>query len=209
MFNRFEEIYEQNEWGHGSGEGSLVIHTKGYKTFLEGFLSRNHIKTVVEMGCGDWQFSRYIDWKGAKYVGYDVVPSVVQMNTSAFANENVDFKLYSGNPAELPQADLLIVKDVLQHLPNQLVHDFLPSLKKFRHALITNCTNPIDASDVNHDIEVGAFRYLDLRLPPFNLEASLAYTFSKVDVGLKAKYATWKRGHPEWRKLTLLVQNTD
>lgn len=27
MINRFQEIYEKNEWGHGSGEGSALCQS--------------------------------------------------------------------------------------------------------------------------------------------------------------------------------------
>lgn len=57
MSKRFEEIYATNEWGHGSGEGSLPVHTRGYVAFLQAFLAEKNITSVVDMGCGDWQFS--------------------------------------------------------------------------------------------------------------------------------------------------------
>ena len=209
MINRFQEIYERNEWGHGSGEGSLEVHTRGYRSFLQRFLSQKKISTVVDMGCGDWQFSKFIDWRGINYQGYDVAPIVASKNSNEFAKKNVSFFLYSGNPVNLPAADLIIVKDVLQHLPNKIVFDFFSCLEKYKYALITNCTNPNNENDVNKDIDVGEFRYLDLRKPPFNLEATLEYTFCKADMGWKSKIKTILGGCPEWRKLVLLVDNSN
>ena len=109
MSSRFERIYAGNEWGHGYGEGSLPKHNQGYVKFLEGFLVRHAVKTVVEMGCGDWQFSKDICWGGARYQGIDVVPAVVSANQQRHARDGVSFTLYSGDPAELPATDLLIV----------------------------------------------------------------------------------------------------
>lgn len=209
MINRFQEIYEKNEWSYGSGPGSLEIHTRGYRAFLQHFLSQNKITSVVDMGCGDWQFSKFIDWKGINYQGYDVSPMVVRRNNDEFTAENISFTLYSGNTAELPAADLLIAKDVLQHLPNQTIFDFLPNLKKYKYALLTNCTNPRDGNNVNQDIELGDFRYLDLRLPPFSLDATLAYSFCKVEEGWKSKIMTKLRGYPSWQKLVLLIDNSN
>lgn len=208
MSNRFQEIYERNEWTHGSGEGSLEIQTRGYRAFLQDFLSKKKIRTVVDMGCGDWQFSKLIDWTGIDYHGFDVAPVVISNNVDQFASDNVSFSHYSGDAGELPPADLLIVKDVLMHLPNQTVSDFLPNLKKYKYALITNCTNPMNASDVNKDIQLGDFRYLDLRLPPFNLDSELVYSFSKVETDWKSKLRSLYRGFPGWKKLTLLVDNS-
>jgi hypothetical protein len=140
------------------------------------------------------------------YKGYDVAPVVVSTDSQRFSRPNVSFYLYSGNPTELPAADLLIVKDVLQHLPNRMIFDFLPILKQYRYALITNCTNPKNEDDVNHDIDIGGFHYLDLRKPPFNVDAQLVYTFCKIDLGLKSKVKALLRGYPSWKKLVLLVK---
>lgn len=204
----FQDIYEKNEWGYGSGEGFLEIQTRGYRRFLRHFLLEKKITTVVDMGCGDWQFSQFVDWSGVHYKGYDVAPVVVSTNSQMFSRPNVSFYLYSGNPTELPAADLLIVKDVLQHLPNRMIFDFLPILKQYRYALITNCTNPKNEDDVNHDIDIGGFHYLDLRKPPFNVDAQLVYTFCKNELGLKSKVKALLRGYPSWKKLVLLVKNT-
>jgi len=51
---RFENIYAQNLWGSGSGEGSLPISTKGYARFLQIFLRINRVASTVDLGCGDW-----------------------------------------------------------------------------------------------------------------------------------------------------------
>jgi hypothetical protein len=80
--DRFEYIYAANIWGHGSGGGSSPINTRGYRRFLQNFLRKNNIKSVVDLGCGDWQFSHLIDWKGIRYSGFDVGLS---LNTTAMS----------------------------------------------------------------------------------------------------------------------------
>jgi hypothetical protein len=202
MNTRFEEIYATNEWGHGSGEGSLPIHTAGYSSFLESFVVKRNVSSIVDMGCGDWQFSKNIRWGSAHYHGFDVVPQVIELNIKTYSQENVLFSLYSGDPAELPAADLLIVKDVLQHLSNQRIIDFLPNLNRFRFCLLTNCVNPKGRTD-NRDITDGDFRYLDLRLPPFNVNATEVYSFTNAMSPLQRFVRA-----PRWRKIVLLLENT-
>lgn len=204
MHNRFVEIYDRNEWKHGSGEGSLPVHTGSYRSFLQSFLVRHAITSVVDMGCGDWQFSRLVDWGNADYRGFDVVPAVVARNTSLFATPTISFTHYSGNPDALPTADLILVKDVLQHLPNEAVFSFLQCLPKYRYALITNCINPKGATQ-NVDIALGGCRYLDLRLPPFNVNAQQVFSFQKNERSLmgKLKERIWG---PVWKKIVLLVE---
>lgn len=203
--NRFSEIYEKNEWLHGSGEGSLELHTRGYRKFLEEFVRRNHVSSIVDMGCGDWQSSRFINWGDAKYQGYDVVPAVIDSNRDRFAATTVSFTLYSGRPSELPPADLLIAKDILQHLPDRTIFELLPHLSRYRYALITNDVDPAKLT-VNADIAAGEHRYLDLRLPPFNLDAREVFSFEKATLIERLKRIV--RGYPAWRKVVLLVDNS-
>lgn len=199
MNKRFEEIYSNNEWGHGSGEGSLPEHNEGYVKFLQSFISNNEIKTVVEMGCGDWQFSKIIDWGIATYRGFDVVQNVVDRNHREFSRPGVEFKLYSGQADELPVADLLIVKDVLQHLSNARIQAVIPAFGRFRKVLVTNCVNP-RGHTVHHDIEDGDFRYLDLRLTPFNVKATEVYSYTHRTNPLQ-RFLSRRR----WFKRVLLI----
>jgi hypothetical protein len=200
MSNRFEQIYATNEWGFGSGEGSLPVHTRGYVDFLQRFLIEKQITSVVDMGCGDWQFSSSIEWRNINYRGYDVVRSVIEENSRRYSAPNISFHLYTGNAAELPPADLLISKDVLQHLSNESVLRVLPSLGRFKYSLLTNCVNP-RGKTVPTDIADGDFRYLDLRLPPFNLAAQEVFSFNNVMNPIERLF----KG-PRWTKRVLLVE---
>src|SRR5207302_753558 len=116
--------------------------------------------SVVDFGCGDWQFSQLIDWSATQYLGCDIVPSVVAENRRRFERPNVKFVELSGDHVDLPTADLLIVKDVLQHWSNDAVLGFVPTLKRYRHVLVTNCVHPLGGETVNTDIPDGGFRPL-------------------------------------------------
>ena len=53
--------------------------------FVRRFIKENSIKSVVDLGCGDWQFSPYIYHDlSVAYVGYDVVLPVIQQTPSWF-----------------------------------------------------------------------------------------------------------------------------
>jgi SAM-dependent methyltransferase len=197
MKAQFEAIYETNKWGQGSGEGSCAIHTRGYVAFLQEFLMDHSIKTVLDFGCGDWQFSQSIDWGDAHYLGVDIVDSVIEANQQLFGRPNVRFQVHADDGTPLPDADLLISKDVLQHWSYAKIHAFLPKLSRYRFALITNCVNPRGPT-TNRDIEDGDFRYLDLRSPPFNLDAKVVYSFTNHRI-----LPILRR--PRWRKHVLLV----
>ncbi|MGW8788765.1 hypothetical protein, partial [Heyndrickxia sporothermodurans] len=89
---KFGSIYETNEWGFGSGVGSLPENNADYIKYVETFIKAHSVRSVVDFGCGDWQFSRFINWQGANYVGFDLVTSVINRNCSEFARPGIAFR---------------------------------------------------------------------------------------------------------------------
>lgn len=162
----FTRIYQHDIWGGGSGQGSRPEFNAEYIATLQRFLQLNDIGSVVDFGCGDWQFSRLIHWGDIHYTGIDIVDSVVAANRELHASDRVRFQHFDGL-ASLPAADLILVKDVLQHLPNQLVQEYLDHFKaQYRWLIITN--DDLPQSELNQDIVAGAWRPLRLDLPPFH-----------------------------------------
>jgi SAM-dependent methyltransferase len=198
---QFEQIYAENKWLYGSGEGSQRQHTKGYTSFLQNFLRKNNIKSVVDMGCGDWQFSQFIDWNGIDYEGFDIVSSVIEANRKKFAAPRIRFRLAVGDGSDLPCADLFIAKDVLQHWSNDAIKAFLPHFKKYSYCLVTNCVNP-NGKTTNEDTEDGGFHYLDLRLAPFRIQAEEVLSFTNNHGRIGSLFSK-----PSWRKRVLLIRN--
>ncbi len=161
----FSGIYERNAWIVGSGEGSLPENTIIYRTFLQHFLQEKKIQTVLDIGCGDWQLGSRIDWSGIEYVGIDIVPSVIEMNRRRYPSEHLSFVCADATTERLPPADLLLIKDVLQHWPNDTILCSLSSWKECRYVLLTNdvCDHP------TIDCVLGSHRPINLALPPFSL----------------------------------------
>ena len=77
LIKRFQDTQKSNEETSGS---SFLENASPYIEFLKNFIKENNIRTVVEVGCGDWKVSRYIPWEDAQYHGYDVVKSVINRN---------------------------------------------------------------------------------------------------------------------------------
>lgn len=175
---RFSSIYDNNTWVHGSGHGSLPINNLPYMKFVESFIVHNDVKSVVDLGCGDWQFSRYIDWSCTEYLGVDLVEKVVEGNRRKFGTGNVTFDKFQ-SVESLPDGDLLLCKDVLQHLSNVTVEAYIRKLlRKFAFLLITNDDLPADW--LNADIAEGEFRPLRLDRAPFGLPATSIFCWDLV-----------------------------
>jgi SAM-dependent methyltransferase len=172
----FETIYEKRIWGGGSGLGSDPQVAPHYVNLLKAFLNNNPIRSVVDIGCGDWQFSRHIDWGDRTYLGIDVVGSVIEANRRQFARPNISFS--HANPLEDGfdvGGDLLLMKDVLQHLSNSNVQKLLRLTNRFRFSLLTNAY-----ARTNDNCENGDTRPLDIRADPFNLtNAAMVYAYDE------------------------------
>lgn len=137
----FTKIYDKQVWKNGSGVGSTPHYNEFYMNFLHGFLKEKSIKTVLDIGCGDWQFSKFIDWTGIDYNGIDVVQHVVDYNNDHYGRENIKFFHMDATITKLPgEFDLVIIKDVLQHWSNETIIEFMNKLTKqgHKHILITN-----------------------------------------------------------------------
>jgi SAM-dependent methyltransferase len=172
----FESIYQTCEWGADknsegtSGSGSEFNNAKPYFYFLRDFLADNSIKSVVDIGCGDWQFSRLIDWSGIEYTGFDASKMVVDKNQKQFEKDNIKFIHGNFISMPLPKADLLICKDVLQHLSIDNVHQAIKKFKDYKYVIIVNDVDPVTYTAVNAKIKDGQYRLLDITQAPFKVK---------------------------------------
>ena len=173
----FEEIYRDSLWGVGSGHGSSEAVTRPYRQFLQDFLRRHAIRSVVDMGCGDWQFSQHIDWTGVRYLGVDASETALA-SARRFERPGVSFQRADVIADDLPPADLLIAKDVLQHWSSDDILKFLPRLQRYRHVLITNGFPAKLLPKTNAGFRTGkGYRPIDLQLEPFNLPGEYVFSY--------------------------------
>lgn len=171
----FDQIYQQGAWGKDqngrgtSGSGSTLTEGKPFVDYLQALIDRiPSIQSVVDIGCGDWVLARNIHWGERDYVGIDVVESVVSTNQSKFGAERIHFIQLDAINEDLPSGDLVICKDVLQHLPNSCIFALLAKFKKFHYCVIVNDRHL--RSRKNKDTYIGGYRPIDLTAAPFFLQ---------------------------------------
>lgn len=178
--NPFVSIYAAGGWnGCGSGVGSTEVGTRSYRNFM----NQKGIRTVLDIGCGDWQFMWMMDWEDREYLGLDVVPALIERNSQTFKAPNVKFGLvgldFKGIPLDR-EFDLMICKDVIQHWPLAMVTRFLKLPIRAKHKLVTNCW-----WWENLDIELGGFAPRDLSAPPWQVRGEYALDYE--DAGTKKR----------------------
>jgi SAM-dependent methyltransferase len=190
MKEAFTEVYQRDDWCGGSGRGSVPENTTEYRRLIEKFIRTHAIERIVDIGCGDWQFSRLIDWGNIDYLGIDTVPAVIEANRKRFGTR-YNFMCLDVTCDDLPAGELLLIKDVLQHWPNAVIQRFLPRLAQYRYVILTNDGYP--STTLNTDIRMTGYRPLDLRQPPFSFDAEELLRYRTDEVPLE-----------QWNKLVLL-----
>ena len=143
----FKDIYNKNIWGEGdepyfSGGGS---HNRKmitpYIELLCELIRERKITTICDIGCGDFNIMRSVLQQSdfEKYYGIAVVDDLIEYNKEKFANDKISFSCMdaSDDTQLIPEADLLIIRQVLQHLDNEHVKSILRRTERYHYVLIT------------------------------------------------------------------------
>ncbi len=140
----FGDIYRKGLWGSGSssqplsGSGSNSVNARPYVDLIKRYVEEHSVRTVLDFGHGDWEMWKEWDFEEVHYLGVDVAQGLSERIQARYGNDFRTFKFHDLSMGELPNADLLICKDVLQHLPNADIKVFLDACKGFKNAIICN-----------------------------------------------------------------------
>lgn len=178
----FTRIYQNNIWGNDgkskfySGSGSDFRYSKSYIQLIREYINEYHIKTIVDLGCGDFRIGKeVIKNLDINYIGVDVVKSLIDLNNEKFSKPGISFTKLNITRKSLPDGDLCLIRQVLQHLSNKDIQSVLKNTRKYKHLIITEHLPMKLESAVNLDkytdgdirYSKGSGVYLDH--PPFNL----------------------------------------
>jgi SAM-dependent methyltransferase len=169
-------------WGAGpgafcSGNSSCDEAATAYLEKVRALIETEGVKTVVDLGCGDFQIgSRILDFVD-RYIGCDIVPGLVAYNSEKFGSEKVEFQVLDIVNGPLPPADLCLVRQVFQHLSNAQIKSVLPKLRAYRIVLVTEhfpVASKMEKSNIDKvhgpDIRLYDRSAVVLSEPPFSLE---------------------------------------
>jgi len=191
----FTDIYNKCEWGNNnnklykgsSGSGSSLSVNETYISNLRDFFKRNNIESVVDIGCGDWQ-SSYLIYQdmNIKYTGYDCYKDVVNANSILFPGYEFKHLDVFKDREELIDADVYILKDILQHWTCKEIDQFLECLlkKNFKYIIICNCSGQtMDYQDYPLRSRPLSINFYPLKKYPF----SKWFTYSTKEVSILEK----------------------
>jgi SAM-dependent methyltransferase len=220
----FTSIYENCLWGDNknleykgsSGFGSKLDLTQPvYIPFLKNFIVTNEIESIVDIGCGDFIFSKKIfdDIKNIKYVGYDIYKDLINYHNKTYKDSDKYKFIHLDileKKDEIVNGDLFIIKEVFQHWTNNEIEFFLKFIiknKKFKYILITNTCSSEENSDLRPIISPS--QKIDSRFRPLSAKFHPLKQFNPIILFLWGKEITyeWNNKWFPYRLETSLIVN--
>lgn len=207
----FSKIYKTNGWGgkkgeYFSGTGSHNPFVKGYADVIADFILQNEIKSIVEIGCGDFTVSNNIlntlqkNEVDFTYIGYDVVRSLINQNNANYSTDKINFQCKDSCVGNIKSGELLIIRQVLQHLNNRSIKQVVDKFKNYKYIIVTEHQASEKYSDIipNKDQETGVsirLRYKSavyLEKEPFKCKInSKLYSIPQSIYGIEAFINTY------------------
>ncbi|WP_299098845.1 class I SAM-dependent methyltransferase [uncultured Winogradskyella sp.] len=177
-----QQVYDLHLWGgkdfdfySGSGSHDAEIVTP-YIECVSSFLqAHNNALTVCDLGCGDFNIGKQLIRYTKKYIGIDIVDNLIERNKKLFKAENLEFYCLDIVEDELPKADCIVLRQVLQHLSNAEILKIVKKLSNYNYVILTEHL-PIGNFEPNKDIISGqGIRIkkqsgVDVLVEPFNLK---------------------------------------
>jgi hypothetical protein len=165
----FSEIYRRNMWGYQetvSGGGSTLHYTERLRESLPGLLAELKIRTLLDVPCGDYHWLSQVDIGVDRYVGGDVVPDLIGDLQKRYGKSDRDFSVIDLCNDALPTADLLLCRDCMMHLAEDMVFSALANILRstVQFVLLTNYPE-----GTNRSISTGDWFTINLCSPPYNL----------------------------------------
>lgn len=194
----FTTIYRNYLWGrkkgsfdYYSGDGSH--HPKvvdDYINVVSKFLGNLYpLPVVIDIGCGDFSIGSHLSKFAKVYIACDVVPEVIAANQNRYRFSNVVFKVLDATTQKIPQGDVVILRQVLQHLSNSDIANILKRIQgNFKYLIFTDHQSSeknwipnldkLTGPNIRADMGSG----LDLTLDPFNMETLESKLVHDVEV---------------------------
>jgi len=91
----------------------------------------------VDLGCGDFNVGGQLRPYCGSYVACDVVPALIRRNNDKFAGTKVDFRCIDIVEDDLPQGDIVFLRQVLQHLGNTQILRVVRKLYQYKFLVLT------------------------------------------------------------------------
>lgn len=174
------EYITEYYYGHESvcGEGSTIDSAKDIIAQLPNIFSEFKISSLLDIGCGDFNWMRFIDISNIEYEGWDYNKILIDNNNATYPSLKF---LYKDAVESTPDKfDAILCRDVIFHLSFENAIKLINNFKISGSKYLISTSFPdvkvnVDLTDVEKNRELG-FRKINLSLPPYNMGEPL-YSF--------------------------------
>ena len=154
-----------------SGPGSSLAATQQLRKMLPSVFQELNIKTFMDAACGDWLWMQTVNLTGVQYFGGDISNITVQKNRDCFGAENIHFDWFDITCMIPPPVDLILVRDILFHLPHHLILEVFANINS-SGARYFATTSFSEGENELRSRAIG-FHQLNLYASPFNFPLPL------------------------------------
>lgn len=191
----FTRIYEEKSWTSDesvSGPGSTIEYTQNIREEIPRIVDRLGVKRILDAPCGDYNWFRLIERDpDISYIGGDIVDALVISNQERYGNDTTHFIALDVANGALPEVDLWLCRDCLNHLPNDTI---FKTINNFLNSDITwLLTSSHPNCETNTNILTGQFRPLNLELPPFSFCKPRLFVNDWIEGHPVKHLALWER----------------
>jgi hypothetical protein len=172
---KFTAIFNNNGFNgtvSKSGLGSDLASTEQIRKELPRIFADFEIKRFIDAPCGDFYWMKETDLKGLEmYIGVDIVKNIIKTNQQHYSGDKITFIHKDLTRNKLPQADLVLCRDIFVHLSFEDIFRSLRNFKRsgIKYCLTTTFRNRESNSNLNYDI----WRPLNFMIGPFNFPEPL------------------------------------
>jgi len=121
---------------------------------------------------------------------------VIERNQSTYASDKIEFRVANICKDELPDCDMIMVRDCLFHLSYEDINSFLINLSKTNYKYLLTTTYMVDEKFKNSNITTGDFRLIDLFSEPFEFNSEF----------IKDRVDDYPEGHSIKREMILVAK---
>ena len=157
-----------------SGPGSHIVNTTEIVDTLNTFIADNNIQSILDLGCGDWNWFKKINIQNAKYIGWDACDQMIADNSKFYGCANITFETKDIVTENYPYSDLIICRDVLFHMTTDLSMHILEKVKSSCKYFICTSFNDVP-ENIPHKRGWGFYK-INTNIQPFNMEQYIIST---------------------------------
>lgn len=172
VFERFFRENEARAQESLSGPGSTLAQTSELRQRLPLLLQHIGAKSLLDAGCGDFNWMQHVNLGVDRYIGVDIIPNLIMNNRRRFGKSTRIFEVRDIMCEHLPRSDVILCRDCLVHFS---ITDIQRTLRNFqRCGALYILTTSFPRVRRNTDNETGDWRPINLEQAPFHFPKPIA-----------------------------------